>query len=56
MDKAIFDRLEAYCERAGQSKTVDIERALNRRIDEQDDRAEVPRAGRQVEIDEEGDG
>ena len=37
MDKATFDRLEAYCERAGQSKTVAIERALNKLIDEYDD-------------------
>ena len=37
MDRATFDRLEAYCERAGQSKTVAIERALNKLIDEYDD-------------------
>ena len=37
MDKATFDRLEAYCERAGQSKTVAIERAINILIDEYDD-------------------
>jgi predicted DNA-binding protein len=37
MDKATFDRLEAYCERAGQSKTVAIERAINKLVDEYDD-------------------
>ncbi|MBQ8934108.1 MAG: ribbon-helix-helix protein, CopG family [Lachnospiraceae bacterium] len=37
MDKSTFERLEAYCERAGQSKTVAIERALNKMIDEYDD-------------------
>ena len=41
MDKATFDRLEAYCERAGQSKTVAIERALNKLIDEYDDMVET---------------
>lgn len=41
MDKATFDRLEAYCERAGQTKTVAIERALNKLIDEYDDMVEV---------------
>ena len=41
MDKATYDRLEAYCERAGQSKTVAIERALNKLIDEYDDMVRV---------------
>ncbi len=41
MDRATFDRLEAYCERAGQSKTVAIERALNKLIDEYDDMVEA---------------
>ena len=41
MDKATFDRLEAYCERAGQTKTVAIERALNKLIDEYDDLVEA---------------
>ena len=41
MDKTTFDRLEAYCERAGQSKTVAIERALNKLIDEYDDMVEA---------------
>ena len=37
MDKATFDRLEDYCDRAGQTKTVAIERAINKLIDEYDD-------------------
>ena len=34
MDKAIFERLNEFCEKAGQSKTVAIERAVDRYIDE----------------------
>lgn len=41
MDKATFDRLEAYCERAGQSKTVAIECVLNGLMDEYDDMAKA---------------
>lgn len=37
MDKATFDRLEAYCERAGMPKTVAIECVLNGLMDEYDD-------------------
>lgn len=38
MDKLTFDRLNDYCEASGQSKTVAIERAVNKYIDEYDKR------------------
>lgn len=34
MDKGLFDRLEDYCQRSGQPKTVAIERAVKAYIDE----------------------
>ena len=34
MDKAIFERLNEFCEKAGQSKTVAIERAVCKYVDE----------------------
>ncbi len=34
MDSATYERLEAYCEASGQTKTVAIERAVNAYIDE----------------------
>lgn len=34
MDAAIADRLDAYCEESGQSKTLAIERAVSKYIDE----------------------
>ncbi len=34
MDKAIFERLNEFCKKAGQSKTVAIERAIDKYIDE----------------------
>ena len=36
MDKATFDRLDGYCIRSGQTKTIAIERAINKLIDEYD--------------------
>ena len=36
MDTATFERLQSYCKDAGQSKTVAIERAINKYIDEYD--------------------
>ena len=36
MDKAIFERLNQFCQKAGQSKTVAIERAVNMYIDDYD--------------------
>ena len=33
MDKAIFERLNEFCEKVGQSKTVAIERAIDKYID-----------------------
>lgn len=38
MDKDTFARLEAYCTSAGQTKTTAIERAVNRYIDEYEER------------------
>ena len=38
MDKLTFDRLSDYCELSGQSKTLAIERAVNKYIDEYDKR------------------
>lgn len=34
MDKPTYDRLNAYCEESGQSKTIAIERAINLYINE----------------------
>lgn len=34
MDKAIFERLNQFCEESGQSKTVAIERAVSKYVDE----------------------
>jgi predicted DNA-binding protein len=36
MDQATYDRLDAFCDRAGQPKTVAIERAVNLYIDRYD--------------------
>ena len=36
MDKSTFDRLEAFCEDSGQSKTLAIERAINMYINDYD--------------------
>ena len=38
MDKLTFDRLSRYCELSGQSKTLALERAVNKYIDEYDKR------------------
>lgn len=37
MEKEIFERLELFCERSGQSKTIAIERALDMYIDSCDE-------------------
>lgn len=34
MDIDVYERLEAYCEKSGQSKTLAIERAVNMFIDD----------------------
>ena len=34
LDKEISDKLERFCEESGQSKTVAVERFLNRCLDE----------------------
>ena len=34
MDKVIFERLNQFCEESGQSKTVAIERAVSKYVDE----------------------
>lgn len=36
MEKTTFDRLEAFCDDAGQSKTLAVERAINAYIDDYD--------------------
>ena len=36
MDTAIFDRLNQFCEKSGQSKTTAIERAISMYIDDYD--------------------
>ena len=41
MDKPTFDRLSAFCENAGQSKTVAIERAINMYIDDYDEKMKI---------------
>ena len=37
MDKSTFDRLEVFCNEAGQSKTLAVERAINAYIDDYDE-------------------
>lgn len=37
MDQATYDRLDEFCDRAGQPKTVAIERAVNLYIDRYDE-------------------
>ena len=37
MDQATYDRLDAFCDCAGQPKTVAIERAVNLYIDKYDE-------------------
>ena len=37
MDQATYDRLDSFCDRAGQPKTVAIERAVNLYIDRYDE-------------------
>ena len=41
MDKPTFDRLNEYCEDSGQSKTVAIERAINKYIDEYEEKIKL---------------
>ena len=41
MDKQMFDRLTAFCEESGQSKTTAIERALAMYIDDYDKKREL---------------
>jgi len=41
MEINTYNRLVAYCERAGQSKTVAIERAVNKYIDEYEEKEEA---------------
>ena len=36
MEQGLFDRMEDFCERSGQSKTVALERALTAYIDAYD--------------------
>ena len=36
MDRQVYDRLNNYCDRAGQSRTLAIERAVQQYIDEYD--------------------
>ena len=40
MEQELFDRMNDYCERSGQSKTVAIERALTEYINSYDKRME----------------
>lgn len=37
MDQLLYDRLTDYCQRSGQSKTVAIERAVEKFINEYDE-------------------
>lgn len=41
MEKATFERLEQFCEQAGQSKTVAIERAINMYVDDYDEKMKM---------------
>ena len=41
MDKPTFDSLNEYCEDSGQSKTVAIERAINKYIDEYEEKMKL---------------
>jgi metal-responsive CopG/Arc/MetJ family transcriptional regulator len=46
LDKDLFDRLNEFCERSGQSKTGAIERALKAYIDDYDTMMEKVEADR----------
>ncbi len=41
MNKAIYERLNEYCEESGQSKTVAIERAISMYIDDYDGKKKI---------------
>ena len=41
MDKPTFDRLNQFCEKSGQSKTIAMERAINMYIDDYDAKMEL---------------
>jgi hypothetical protein len=41
MDKAVYERLNEYCEESGLSKTVAIERAISLYIDDYDGKKKI---------------
>ena len=41
MEQEIFERLEEYCDKSGQSKTVAIERAVNSFIDDYEEKMRI---------------
>lgn len=43
LDREIFEKLERFCEESGQSKTVAVERFLNKTLDEYFSRSEDER-------------
>lgn len=43
LDREIFEKLERFCEESGQSKTVAVERFLNKALDEFFSRSEDER-------------
>lgn len=43
LDREIFEKLERFCEESGQSKTVAVERFLNKALDEYFSRSEDER-------------
>ena len=46
MEQDLFDRMEDFCERSGQPKTVAIERALTEYIDNYDKMMERAKEGK----------
>lgn len=45
MEKAVFERLNQFCEDSGQSKTIAIERAVSMYIDDYDAKMEKLKQG-----------
>ena len=41
MEQETYERLEEYCDKSGQSKTVAIERAVNFFIDDYDEKMKI---------------
>ena len=49
IETPIYERLEALCEDAGQTKTVAVERALTAYLDDYEEKQKMPKAMRLIE-------